>query len=189
MAIDTVAETMEPNRLAELGVLGVLAEESADRERVRDRLQHNVGRYWTAGHGALEPAFERLRADEHIVAVSPSGDDGSHRGVEYAITDGGRNRLRELLKEPIPDDDIPTRQPQFMLKLGFLHHLSAAEQTDQLAALADQFERVRDRWVDIKTGHEDAVPDPRGYRRELQELTIRLTETYLEWVNDLQRDR
>lgn len=180
---------MEPSQLAELGVLGLLAEEPADRRTVRERLQHNVGRYWTAGYGALEPAFERLQAADRIAMVSPTGADGERHGIEYTITERGRDRLRELLKEPIPDDGIPTRQPQFMLKLGFLHHLPAADQTDQLALLADQFEQARNRWIDIKTRHEGAVSDPPGYRRELQDLTIRLTDTYLEWLEELRHER
>ncbi len=174
---------MEPNRLAELGVLGILTEESADAETVRERLRHNFSRYWTAGYGALEPTLERLREDGHVAAVTSV--TAGRRETEYAITDDGRERLRTLLNEPIPEDEIPMGGPRLVLTLGFLHHLPADERSERFAALIDRFERARSRWNDVKTAHEETGAEPAGYRRDLQELAIRLIDTYCLWLTDL----
>lgn len=175
---------MDANRLAELGVLGMLAEEPADERTVRERLRHNFSRYWTAGYGALDPTMERLRAGGHLEAVTTVTAQG-RRETEYAITDEGRDRLRTLLNESIPDDEIPMGGPRLVLTLGFLHHLSADERRDRLAALIDRFEEARSRWSDVKSTHEETLSGPTGYRRDLQELSIRLIDTYLRWLADL----
>jgi len=180
---------MESNQLMELGVLGILAEESANKRAIRERLQHNFSRYWTASYGALDPAIERLRTANHIAMVSRMTVNGESQSTEYEITEEGRNRLQELLQEPIPDGVVPAQHPEFMLKLGFLHHLPPAEREDQLATLVDQFEQARNRWIDIKATHEEAVSNPPGYRRALQELTIRLNDTYLEWLDEQRQIR
>lgn len=180
---------METSRLVELGVLGFLAEESADIRTVRERFKHNFGRYLTVSYGALGPAFERLEAADHVSMVSITDE---RRRTEYEITERGRDRLRALLREPIPDEIGPARQPHLVVKVGFLHHLPEEERTDKLAALVDQFERARNRWMDVKATHTDAVSDSPGYRRDLQELNVRLYDTYLEWLDELEgsdRDR
>ncbi|AGB32952.1 hypothetical protein C488_09896 [Natrinema pellirubrum DSM 15624] len=175
---------MESNQFAELGVLGVLAEEPADTETVRERLRHNFSRYWTAGYGALEPTVERLREVGHVTAVT-SVTEAGRRETEYAITDNGRERLRTLLNEPIPDDEIPMGGPRLVLTIGFLHHLPTDERRDRLAALIDRFERARSRWHDVKATHEETLAEPTGYRRDLQDLAIRLVDTYCQWLTEL----
>ena len=174
---------MHTNEIGEFGVLGVLAEGAADLETVHDRLQHTVGRYWTAGHGVLEPTLDRLRSAGHVAPVSADG--GAETKTAFEITADGRDRLADLLRRPVPADAIVTRQPQFVLKMGFLHHLPAAEQADQLAALEDRVEQERNRWLDVIDRHAAASADPPGYRRDLQDLTVRLYDTYREWLAGL----
>lgn len=98
---------MEQSQLTKLGILGVLAEESADIRTIRRQLQHNFSRYWTAGHGALDPTIERLRTNNYIV-VDPSETTNKEISItEYKITEKGHTRLQELLQQPISDDILP----------------------------------------------------------------------------------
>lgn len=175
---------MNTNEIGEFGVLGVLAEGRADLETIHDRLQHTVGRYWTAGHGVLEPTLDRLQSAGHVAAV-PVSTEGGETKTAFEITADGRERFREFLRRPVPADAVVTRQPQFVLQIGFLHHLPPAEQADQLAALEDRVEQERNRWLDVIERHEAASDDPAGYRRDLQDLTVRLYDTYREWFSQL----
>jgi DNA-binding PadR family transcriptional regulator len=107
---------MDPEDIAALGALGVLAEAdgAVTARTVRERLRHNFGRFWADGYGALLPALSRLaETDPPAVSVAPEG-----AAATYAITDRGRERLRNLLSEPIPDPTDPDACPQFVLKSG-----------------------------------------------------------------------
>lgn len=164
---------MDQPRLVELGVLGLLAEERATLEGLKERFNHNFGRYQFAGHGTLDPAVERL-ADAGRVAGTGT----------YHITDQGEERLDELLREPVEAVHDPAHRPHLLLKLGFLHHLPEDAQRDALAALEDRFHETLSTWRDIATAHDEGV-DHVGYRRELFDLQISLLATQREWVASL----
>lgn len=170
---------MDHRELTELGVLGVVAEGAADVETIRERLQHVFGRYWSVSYGAIGPTVSRLLEAGYLA----KGEDD-----RYVATQAGRDRLAALLREPVEDVADPTQQPQFVVKLGFLHHLPPAERSDELAALEDRFVRARERFADARTAHDEAVDEPVGVRRDLQELTIRLLDVQLEWLRELPRD-
>lgn len=162
-----------------LGVLGIFAEQDATHQEMRDRLQHNFGRYVTAGYGALKPAISDLREDQLIKYT-----DG-----RYSIEQKGRTYLRTLLRESIEDVRDPTQKPHLFMKLGFLHHLSEKEQEDELATLEDQFQQARDKWVAIHDQHKQAISSSQGYRREILDLDIRTFDVYLNWVKNIREDR
>lgn len=180
--METKTQNTDPRHLMELGALGILAEESADKPTVRERLQHNFSRYWTASHGMLDPTIERLRTAEHIAMISPMTVEEEPPATEYEITERGRERLQELLGEPIDADIVAARHPHFMLKVGFPHHLPPAEQDEQLAALADIFEQARNRWMDIKATHQ-AIDAPS--RNSRSGSTIRILSG---WMNSDRAD-
>lgn len=165
---------MEQRQLTELGVLGFLNEREASLGTIQDRFNHNFGRHQFAGHGVLEPALARLREQGHVRG-SPT----------YRITESGRDRLRELLREPVSDVADPTQRPHLLVKLGFLHHLPPSEQDDEVARLEDQFHRARAEWIDVANAHGADEAAHSGYRLELIELTIQLLDAQLEWIGEL----
>ncbi|MFC7157480.1 helix-turn-helix transcriptional regulator [Halomarina halobia] len=169
---------MEPDEIAELGVLGILAEEDASLPRIRERLQHGFGRHWTAGHGTLGPTLSRLEGAGRV------GRDGE----TYALTREGRERLLSLLRRPIDDVLDPTQRRHLRMKIGFLHHLPPRERDEELARLEDQFYRAREERTAVYRAHERQLGPERSYRRDMQELTVRLLDVHLEWIREL-RDR
>ena len=176
---------MDASDLASLGILGVLAEEeTATVERIRERLQHNFGKYWAGSYGVLLPTVSRLTEPD-------SGSEPAVERVEsddtYAITERGFERLYDLLREPIEDVANPMNYPQFALKLGFLHHLPGDDQRAELAALEDRFEGARNHYVELRDLHGDEFDAPRGYRRELFSLRAMVLDDHLQWLRSLRK--
>lgn len=165
---------MDRRPVIELGVLGLLAERDATATELKERFNHNFGRHQFAGHGTLGPTLDRLHEEEYLTGAQ-----------EYTLTERGRDRLRTLLREPVPAVDNPSHRPHLLVKLGFLHHLPPEDQAAELAYLEDQFHQARNSWVETLTMHEEEVTSHDGYRVELIELTVDLLDTQLEWVRRL----
>jgi DNA-binding PadR family transcriptional regulator len=175
---------MKQRELASLGVLGGLAEEDvATVDRIRDKLQHNFGRYWGASSGILVPTISKLEEDEHVETVRAGEEYG------YEITSTGRDRLKTLLRKRIEDISHPSYRAHLMLKLGFLHHLSPDEQEGEIESLQDQLLEARDRLLTLEVRHEEGVESSRntGYRRHLIDLRVGIIDAFLDWLEDVKR--
>ncbi|ELZ04056.1 hypothetical protein C482_03451 [Natrialba chahannaoensis JCM 10990] len=177
---------MEQRELASIGVLGILAEEDrASVETVHERLQHTFGRYWGASTGILVPTIDHLEEQGHVELTA------STPVATYKLTDSGQDRLQSLLTGPVEDVSHPSFRPHLMLKLGFLHHLPTERQRDELNQIKDQLHTARETLLDIDETHETAVENREsvGYRRNLTDLRVRITDAFLAWLDEVEPTR
>jgi DNA-binding PadR family transcriptional regulator len=191
--------------MIELGLLGLLREQSLHGYELRKQLSEVLGS-WSLSFGSLYPALGRLERAELVQAVeagasaepvipmtgalsgelaafrnrlSPKGKAGTgRRGRKvYGITDRGVDRLAELLLAPGPDDDR-----SFSLRVAFCGHLHPAE---RLAL----FERRKAELTGLLAERRSTRPvagrrlDP--YRRSLRERDARALGHDLAWVDEL----
>ena len=170
---------MQRDSVIELGVLGLLAERDASAADLQERFNHNFGRHQFVGRGRLDPTLARLR-DRGYVTQAYTAEAGT-----CALTERGRDRLLALLREPVAAVDDPSHRPHFLVKLGFLHHLPADQQAEELRHLEDQFHEARNEWLDIAAMHREEVSAHDGYRLDLVELTADLLDAQLKWVRRL----
>lgn len=169
---------MEQRLAMKLGVLGFLNEGEATLKTIQKRFNHRFGRHQFAGHGALGPLMDRLREEGYI------------RGSDtYAITELGEEYFQTLLREPISDVTDPSYRPHFLVKLGFLHHLSQSDQREELAHLEDQFSQARSEWIKAANAHNEKKATNSGERLELIDLTIQIVDTQLEWIKKCRQSR
>lgn len=170
---------MQRDSVIELGVLGLLAERDASAADLQERFNHNFGRHQFVGRGRLDPTLARLRDSGHVTEAY------TDEAGTCSLTDRGHDRLLTLLREPVAAVDDPAHRPHFLVKLGFLHHLPADEQAEELAHLEDQFHEARNEWLDIAAMHREEVAPHESYRMELVELTADLLDAQLKWVRRL----
>jgi len=180
---------MEQRELTETVVLGLLAEEAGDLRSIQNRHKHYFGRYRDASYGVLKPTISRLKKDGLVMFVNDANT--SHQSVRankspgigvYTPSEDGREYFRSLLQRPVTDVSDPNQQFHLRVKLGFLHHLTASKQDEELARLEDRFEQARERWVSIMQTHEREVDDQYGLRQNMPELTVRLLDDHLNWI-------
>ena len=116
-------------------VLGALSVESMTGYEIRQVIASVLGHFWHESFGQIYPCLTELETDGHV--RSSPGD--RPRSVRYEITDAGRARLRDLLRE------APVQQPPrngTLLRVFF----GRALPPDDLSALLDAEEagtRVR----------------------------------------------
>lgn len=177
---------MNSSKMADMGVLCMLEEEPGlTKAELRERLQHNFGRYWGAGTGVVWSAIDRLE-DEALIErdAKETGNDPP----AFAITDAGAERLESLILEPVEDLFHPMQRPMLMMKLGSLHHLPEADQREVIGRLRDEALDARDRIKTIQRSHDESIDDHQryGYRRDMFDLRLRLVDDILNWLEEIQ---
>jgi DNA-binding PadR family transcriptional regulator len=178
--------SMNPSKMADMGVLCMLEEEPGlTKAELRERLQHNFGRYWSAGTGVVWSAIDRLE-DEALIEreVKNTGNEPP----TFAITDAGNERLESLILEPVEDLFHPIQRPMLMMKLGSLHHLPEEKQREVIGRFQDEALEARDRIRTIQRSHDEAIDDHQryGYRRDMFDLRLRLVDEILDWLESIQ---
>ncbi len=121
--------------------------------------------------GSLVGELAAFRAHRRETA---GGGRGARGKKVYGITDGGRQRLRELLADPDVSDDR-----EFPVRVAFCHHLTPA---DRLAL----FERRRAELA-ARADARAAGPDGRvtTYLRSLRERDTAALEADIAWLDRL----
>jgi DNA-binding PadR family transcriptional regulator len=106
---------MSHNRTAYviLGMLSIAPQGSG--YELRKAIEENFGSFWGESYGQIYPALKQMAA-EGLIVPSGSASAGKKRRQAYALTEAGRNALREWLAMPFQND--PPRN-EFMLKLFF----------------------------------------------------------------------
>lgn len=182
---------MRYDDLAAVGVLGVLAEQGPETlGGVRETLKHNFARYWGFSSGVLSPTIRELEEAGHVEASVRETEDAGDIDAEeyvYRVTDGGYEHLRDLVREGLRDreDFDVSQRSQVMVRLGFLHHLSEREQAAALSAIADGLRAEREKWEEVRRSHRERGAEGTGYRGDLVRLNVRMVDTFIEWVEDL----
>jgi DNA-binding PadR family transcriptional regulator len=103
----------------DLAVLGALSVEPMSGYALREAIRDVLGHFWSESFGQIYPALASLEAEGFVERIEGSRPTASL----FAITAAGRERLRELVRAP-----LPSRPPRHgaLLRLYFGRHLGSA---------------------------------------------------------------
>jgi len=132
----------------ETAVLGALSVEPMTGYAVRAAITSTLGHFWSESFGQIYPALERLVAADLVTR------DDDRR---FAITDAGRDRLRELLGEPI--EAVPPRNG-LLLRLFFGRTLGREGCIELLEQTRDQAHRTLTEMAAIRAEVEAETDSP-----------------------------
>lgn len=83
----------------EMAVLGGLSIEPMTAYALREAIRDVLGHFWSESFGQIYPTLNALEANGH---VRRQGGQRSRSSV-YSVTPAGRDRLHELLSEPVQE--------------------------------------------------------------------------------------
>jgi DNA-binding PadR family transcriptional regulator len=143
-----------PAEAVRLAALGLLAEAPRRYGDLALEIRHFTSHVVGPSLELMGTSVELLRFEGLVEAVDGAGmaDNAMLR-----VTDRGTAALQALLRAQLraPVNDL--NRLALLLKLRFLHHLPAAEQQMQLAAMAESLESERARLEELLR-HHDATP-------------------------------
>lgn len=88
---------MSRQQTTELAVLGALSVQPMSGYAVRAAITETLGHFWSESFGQIYPTLARLEAEALVVRDA----DGKTSGSTFRLTPSGRERLVDLLREPI----------------------------------------------------------------------------------------
>lgn len=159
-------------------LLGLLAEEPASGYELTRKFQQVLQRYaWHAQNSQVYPELNQLSRDGLAEVI----EEGPRGRRTYAITDAGREELRQWMRNP---PDVYLVRNEFVLRLFLLSALEptearaallhlTAENDAALAALREQVDKF-----DVTA--DPGTPPPLG--RLVAEFGLRSYQTLREWA-------
>lgn len=162
--------------MLELAVLGLLHETPMHGYELRKRLGLRLGGCRVVSYGSLYPALRRLvRAG--LIAEEPGTNDRRRIRRVYRVTDAGRARFAELIRDAGPqacDDD------GFGVHLAFFAWAPAEARLRILEGRVRTLERRR---VGLRAALDGTVGD--RYTRELHLMGLDANDREVRWLGEL----
>jgi len=169
--------TLTPKEAVRLCALGTLALRSMSYAMLANSVRHFVSRITGPSLDVMGVSIELLIYEGLIEAVNGVGmtDD-----AELAITDGGRDELKTLLKANVRPAATEISKLVVSLKFRFLHLLDQADRLDQADLLIEMTENELARLDDLCRHH----ADNEGYLVGWLNHDIGLLKSRLVWLRD-----
>ncbi|PMD73828.1 PadR family transcriptional regulator [Companilactobacillus nuruki] len=167
----------------ELFILGELMESPQNGYHLRSSLQVSLGRNRKISFGVLYPLLDKLEKNGLIKLKVL--DKGRTQKIA-TITDKGRQRFFDLMKEDVP---VGARsQDIYLIKLDAMQHLSLMEQKDLLMNFIREQQKTIDEErlliekfsIDMKKDH--------WYAEKKQELKLAEAKVAIDWANKFLND-
>lgn len=158
-------------------LLGLLDDAPGSGYELTRRFEHTLQRYaWHAKHSQIYPELTRL-ADDGLVAVV---DEGARGRRTYAITEPGREELREWLRNPPLHKNVRNEE---VLRMFLLSTLPAAEARVLLEQTATEAEReLADLTEVVRAQDAKAGGEGLWFGRLAAEFGLRQHAATLDWA-------
>lgn len=168
--------TLLPKEAVRLAVLGTLALGRKNYAALASEVRQFIGYIAAPSLELLGPSIEVLRFEGLIEEQRPDDED-----TPFALTDAGRAEFEQLMRAAIRVPMTDFNRLVLVLKLRFLHLLSADDQRDQVDMMieASTIEQARLKELTARHG-EEATSLPDWLAHETAEISTRLA-----WFEDL----
>jgi PadR family transcriptional regulator AphA len=119
-------------------LLGLLSLEPMSGYDIRQLISRSIGHFWSESYGQIYPGLKRL-ADEGLAEKKTQRGNGTPDRHVYSLTEEGRRRLRQWLKLPVTEVEVPRNE--MLLKLFFGAHVPLAVSREHVEAYLELHEK------------------------------------------------
>ncbi len=169
--------TLTPKEAVRLCALGTLAQAPVNYGTLANAIRHFVGHVIGPSLDVMGPSLELLKYEGLIEAVDGIGMEDD---AMLAITDDGREELRNLLSANIRSSAAELNKLIFALKFHFLHLLDRKGQRRQAGHMVEVCENELARLEDLRQYHAGSE----GYLLQWLDHDIALLESRLDWLRE-----
>jgi PadR family transcriptional regulator, regulatory protein AphA len=156
-------------------LLGMLAVRPGTGYELAQRFDTSMSNAWHASHSQIYPELARLQEAGMVEVVG----EGARRSRTYAVTEGGREELRDwmLNTEPNRAQRNETTVRWFLLEL--------LDPADRRVALERELQGTIGYHAKLVAAAEemDGLDDPHPFR-PLVDLAVRTTSVMVEWLTE-----
>lgn len=186
--LDICRGTERNPHMIELIILGFLSHnESLTLYDIKKGMERSTEYFLSTSQGAIHPALVKLEHNGYIKAdVAP---DSSRKKKYYRITDSGKVRFGELMRQDLGPDKYKCTQ---LLKMFFFQELTKEERIQSIITQITYFQDMKRDLLKIQNG-EDRPSDknqtifknckPAKYENDALEFGLAYTDFVIEWFD------
>ncbi|MBB4630961.1 PadR family transcriptional regulator [Sphingosinicella soli] len=178
------AERLGKSRTA-FAVLGFLAGAPRSGYEIKKAIERSTSYFWNESFGQIYPILQKLEA-EGLAECLGAETHGRRKSRKYAITETGREALRDWLAAPVSGAGI---RNEHMLKLFFGRHVAPEVSIAHLSDYRRQLTHDLATFEAFRAGYEDAIRAGRTSKTLIYVLApldfgIRGARSQIEWCDE-----
>ncbi len=169
---------MALERKIDFVVLGLLNHEPLTGYEIKKRIDTSLSFFWNASFGSIYPTLAKLEEENKVIKLD--SDKQGREKIVYAITETGKNALKDWLQLPVQRDEL---HYETLLKLFFgdcvgvpktLEHIVAFEEkTKKGLAYLQGAVNILEKIKDTEPAHQ--------YYLLTAKFGVKTFEAYLDW--------
>ncbi len=157
-------------------VLGLLDDGPMTGYEIKQFFRQIIRHFWNVSDGQLYPTLKKMH-DEQLISRKVVRQDRTANKHVYSITEKGRRRFREWLREPVTKFE-QLKEP-FILKVFFFSKLSREEVLWHLRSQLDLHSRILGELKEIRDAYEERITT---YQRLIGQAGILYVEMRILWI-------
>jgi PadR family transcriptional regulator AphA len=139
-------------------LLGLLSLGPLSGYDIRQLIPRSIGHFWSESYGQIYPALKKLAA-AGLVEKKTERKKGKPDRHLYSLTTAGREQLRQWLKLPVTEAEVPRNET--LLKLFFGAHVSPSVSRAHVEAYLESHQKELELYASMaKTLRKDAAHNP-----------------------------
>jgi PadR family transcriptional regulator, regulatory protein AphA len=139
-------------------LLGLLSLGPLSGYDIRQLIPRSIGHFWSESYGQIYPALKKLAA-AGLVEKKTERKKGKPDRHLYSLTTAGREQLRQWLKLPVTETEVPRNET--LLKLFFGAHVSPSVSRAHVEAYLESHQKELELYASMaKTLRKDAAHNP-----------------------------
>lgn|SRR5574344_827646 len=169
--------------MIELLILYILSKRENTMYGTLKSITDEFGAYTAPSFGAIKPALTRLESDNSVKVRKSISDGGKISGF-YAITQSGREKLKQLLLEPISENPLQFSSVA-KIKLSCINYLSSDERKKiffEVKSKAQNHKITAEKILENNSNHLNF------YQRILLDNTIHEYKNFITIIESLEKE-
>lgn len=163
--------------MIEVAVLGLLKDRPMHGYELKKELTAQLGQFWQVSYGSLYPTIRRLEKAGAVERVFPKEEVKRRKNI-YRITSEGE----ELFHEALKDQEAPSDDARFGMKMAFFRYLGPEERVE---ALERRRAYLTEKLAEMRTKLRKYRERIDAYTYRLMEHGIDTTSAEMKWIDSL----
>lgn len=162
-------------------ILGLLSHENLTGYEIKKRMDTTLKYFWGASYGSIYPTLSEL-VRRGLAVREECGENKRNKQI-YAITENGREYLKEWLKQPAERDEI---RYETLLKLFFGNKQGEAQTIAHIEAFREKTEKEMEYLLEAERALKECLKDDDTHKYYLLtvEFGIKTYCAYLDWCRE-----
>jgi DNA-binding PadR family transcriptional regulator len=164
-------------------ILGLLSDEPMSGYDIKERMKISVSHFWNLSYGQIYPTLRHMEKDGWV-SKKDIINEGKPNSKVYYLSEKGKHRLREWLKQPIEEEN---HRYEILLKLYFGNLIPNEYNIEHIQQMRKQYQENIDLFTDFERQLRKVLHLSENHIYILMTILfgIRINEAQIRWCDEV----